>query len=119
MATTTHTRVKKAQRGQTIILVAIALASLVAMAALAIDVVTLYSARSEAQNAADAAALAGAKSFVDTGVTTDPTNLTLKTLAQATATPNTGKENRKIRSLNSYRHLGVPIRGEIKSRRSD
>jgi hypothetical protein len=39
------------------------------MAALAIDVVTLYVARSEAQRAADAAALAGAKAFATTGFT--------------------------------------------------
>ena len=35
------------ERGQTIILVAISIVSLLAMAALAIDVVTLYAARSE------------------------------------------------------------------------
>ena len=46
------------ERGQTIILVAIALVSLLAMAALAIDVTTLYVARGEMQRAADAAALA-------------------------------------------------------------
>lgn len=61
------------------ILVAISLVSLLAMAALAIDVVTLYVARSEIQRAADAAALAGAKAVADSGVTTLPpgdTNLT-------------------------------------------
>jgi hypothetical protein len=42
------------------------------MAALAIDVVTLYTARSEIQRAADAAALAGAKAVADSGVTTLP-----------------------------------------------
>jgi hypothetical protein len=52
------------------ILVAISLVSLLAMAALAIDVVTLYVARSEIQRAADAAALAGAKAVADSGVTT-------------------------------------------------
>ena len=46
------------ERGQTIILVAVALVSLLAMAALAIDVTTLYVARGEMQRAADAAALA-------------------------------------------------------------
>jgi hypothetical protein len=58
------------QQGQTIILVAISLVSLLAMAALAIDVVTLYVARSEIQRAADAAALAGAKAIADSGITT-------------------------------------------------
>jgi hypothetical protein len=60
------------ERGQTIVLVAISLVSLLAMAALAIDVVTLYAARSEIQRAADAAALAGAKAIADSGVTTLP-----------------------------------------------
>lgn len=54
------------------ILVAISLVSLLAMAALAIDVVTLYVARSEIQRAADAAALVGAKAIADSGVTTLP-----------------------------------------------
>ena len=73
------------ERGQTIVLVAIALVSLLGMAALAIDVTTLYVARSEMQRAADAAALAGAKAFVDSGVTTDP-SAARQTLAQTMAT---------------------------------
>lgn len=56
------------------------------MAALAIDVVTLYVARSEIQRAADAAALAGAKGIADSGVTTlppgDPNLATATTLAR-------------------------------------
>src|ERR1017187_5655681 len=44
-----------------------------AMAALSIDVVTLYTARSEAQLAADAAALAGARVLANSGMTSDPT----------------------------------------------
>jgi hypothetical protein len=43
------------------------------MAALAIDVVTLYTARSEAQLAADAGALAGARVLANSGMTSDPT----------------------------------------------
>lgn len=74
------------ERGQTIILVAVSLVTLLAMAALAIDVVTLYVARGEMQRAADAAALAGAKAFVDSGVTSDPTNATRQALAQTMAT---------------------------------
>ena len=54
-------RQRRQERGQTILLVAISLVSLLAMAALAIDVVTLYVASSQIQRAADAAALAGAK----------------------------------------------------------
>lgn len=59
----------RGERGQTIVLVAISIVSLLAMAALAIDVVTLYVARSEIQRAADAAALAGAKAIADSGIT--------------------------------------------------
>jgi hypothetical protein len=81
---------RSGERGQTIILVAVSLVSLLAMAALAIDVVTLYVARSEMQRAADAAALAGAKAFVDSGVTslatTDPNYATVQGLAQTMAT---------------------------------
>src|SRR5271157_5514947 len=44
-----------------------------AMAALSIDVVTLYTARSEAQLAADAAALAGARALANSGATSDTT----------------------------------------------
>lgn len=80
---------RSGQRGQTIILVAVSLVSLLAMAALAIDVVTLYVARSEMQRAADAAALAGAKAFVDSGVTslatTDPNYVAVQGLAQTMA----------------------------------
>lgn len=83
-------RRRSGERGQTIILVAVSLVSLLAMAALAIDVVTLYVARSEMQRAADAAALAGAKAFVDSGVTslatTDPNYATVQGLAQTMAT---------------------------------
>jgi len=60
------------------------------MAALAIDVVTLYVARSEIQRAADAAALAAAKAIADSGVTslqaTDPHLPAAQTLAQNMAT---------------------------------
>jgi hypothetical protein len=75
-----------AERGQTIILVAVAMVGLLGMVALAIDVVTLYVARSEMQRAADAAALAGAKAFVESGYTSDPTNITRQALAQNMAT---------------------------------
>src|SRR5947207_9533473 len=69
------------QKGQTIALVAVSMVSFVAMGALAIDLTSLYSAHGEIQRAADAAALAGAKAFVDSGVTTDPGNSNLRTIA--------------------------------------
>ena len=47
---------------------------------------SLYAARGEIQRAADAAALAGAKAFVDSGVTTDPAlQAVAQTMAQAYA----------------------------------
>ena len=49
-------RISNQQRGQTIALVAISMISFIVMAALAIDLTSLYSARSEIQRAADAAA---------------------------------------------------------------
>jgi Flp pilus assembly protein TadG len=75
-------RVRKNERGQTLILVALCIVSLLGMAALAIDVVSLYAARSECQRAADAAALAGAEAFVSSGATT---NSSQQTLAQTMA----------------------------------
>ena len=74
------------ERGQTIALMAVAMVSVLAMAALAIDLTTLYVAHGEIQRAADAAALAGAKAFVDSGITTSPSNNALQTLAQTMAT---------------------------------
>ena len=66
------TRSGKGEQGQTIVLVAVSLFAILSMAALAIDVTTLYVASTEAQQAADAAALAGAKAFVTSGYTTHP-----------------------------------------------
>ncbi len=58
------------ERGMTLVMVAFALVALLGFAALAIDLAFLYVARSEAQRAADAAALAGAKEFQVSGFTT-------------------------------------------------
>ena len=70
-------RNRKGERGVTIVITAVAMVVMLAMATLAIDVVTLYVASSEAQKNADAAALAGAKVFVSSGFTSwqlgDPT----------------------------------------------
>jgi hypothetical protein len=78
------------ESGQTILLVALAIVSLLGMAALAIDVVTLYVARTEIQRAADAAALAGAKAIADSAVTSldasSPNLSAAQTLAQNMAT---------------------------------
>ena len=64
--------VRKNEQGVIITLVAVFLLGVVgAMAALSIDVVTLYTARSEAQLAADAAALAAARVLANSGATSD------------------------------------------------
>lgn len=61
------------EQGIVILLVAVVLLFVVgAMAALSIDVVTFYTARSEAQLAADSAALAGARVLANSGMTSDP-----------------------------------------------
>jgi len=62
------------ERGATIVLVALAMVAIIAMAALSIDVITLYLAREEAQHSADTAALAAARILSISGVTGDPAN---------------------------------------------
>jgi Flp pilus assembly protein TadG len=62
------------EHGVIITLVAVFMLAVVgAMAALSIDVVTIYTARSEAQLAADAGALAGARVLANSGMTSAPT----------------------------------------------
>jgi len=70
----------KKQEGFVIVVVAIALIVLVGFLALAIDIGVLYSARTSAQGVADAAALAGAYTYID-----NPTAPNLSQLAQDSA----------------------------------
>ncbi|HKW67931.1 MAG TPA: pilus assembly protein TadG-related protein [Terriglobales bacterium] len=60
----------RSQRGSTLIVAVAALLMLLGMAGFAIDALTLYVSRTDAQRAADAAALAGAKIFVSSACTT-------------------------------------------------
>ncbi len=53
------------ERGSVTVLVALSMTALVGLLALGIDLGALFNARSEAQRAADAAALAGASAFLD------------------------------------------------------
>ena len=53
------------ERGSVTVMVALTITALIAMFALAIDLSALFDARSEAQRAADAAALAGASAFLE------------------------------------------------------
>ncbi len=73
------------ERGVTLALVAVALVAIIAMAALSIDIGTLYTAKAEAQRAADAAALAAARVISMSGITGDPGNTS--GLWQATCGP--------------------------------
>jgi Flp pilus assembly protein TadG len=60
------------ERGVTMVFVALAMVAIIAMAALTIDVITLYLAREEAQRSADQAALAAARILSVSGITGDP-----------------------------------------------
>jgi Flp pilus assembly protein TadG len=62
------------ERGVTMVFVALAMVAIIAMAALSIDVITLYLAKQEAQRSADSAALAAAKVLSVSGITGDPNN---------------------------------------------
>jgi Flp pilus assembly protein TadG len=62
------------QHGFTMALVTVALVAIIGMAALSIDIGTLYQAKAEAQRAADAGALAAARVISISGITGDPKN---------------------------------------------
>lgn len=64
------------ERGVTILLVAVAMVAIIGMAALSIDVITMYLAKEEAQRSADQAAVAAARILSISGLTGDPTNQT-------------------------------------------
>ena len=59
------------ERGVTMALVAITMVAIISMAALSIDIGTLYEAKAEAQRAADAAALTAARVISISGITGD------------------------------------------------
>jgi hypothetical protein len=83
------------QRGSTLMLSVVAIFLLLGMAAISIDFLTLYVARTDAQRAADAAALAGAKVFVSSGCTTaaDCTSGTTSTIVKREA-EDVGSQNK-------------------------
>src|ERR1700758_218080 len=82
------------ERGVTMLLVAVALVSVLAMAALAVDVLALYVARTEAQKAADAGALAAAKMFAFTGYTSNQAAITQAQLCVTGAAGSTAAANK-------------------------
>jgi Flp pilus assembly protein TadG len=67
-------QLRERERGFTMAFVALTMAVLISMAALSIDVATLYQAKAEAQRAADAAALTAARVISISGITGDPAN---------------------------------------------
>lgn len=110
---------KKQQReqGMTVAMLAIFIVGLFGMAALAIDLGILYTARTSAQHAADAAALAGAASFVSNPGALQP--LAAEEAAVATAGANyvLGKQvvisaaNVNVDILNRLVTVTVPLTG--------
>jgi Flp pilus assembly protein TadG len=64
-------RARYGERGVTMVLVAVAMVSIIGIAAWSIDLITLYLAREEAQRAADTAALTAARIISVSGITGD------------------------------------------------
>ena len=94
-----NTSHRKNERGITIVLVAFSLLALLGMAALAIDIASLYVARGEAQRAADGAALAGAKMFATSGYTSAPTSLASTDICQTFGPGATAAANRQAEAV--------------------
>src|SRR5216684_4208339 len=65
---------RTSESGVTMVLMALAMVAILAVAALSIDIVTLYLANAEAQRSADTAALAAARVLSISGMTGDPSN---------------------------------------------
>jgi Flp pilus assembly protein TadG len=74
------------ERGATLVIFTLSLFLLVGMGALGIDLASMYVARSESQQAADSAALAGAKYFVESGCVTNGNCNSIETVATGRAT---------------------------------
>jgi hypothetical protein len=94
-ALSAKTRKDNRERGATLFIAAASLLAILSMAGLAIDLVALYVGKSEAQRAADAAALAGASAFVSTGCASggvDCLSSSVEALATQKATA-TGAQN--------------------------
>jgi hypothetical protein len=87
------TRPGTQERGVSLLLVSILLVVVLGVAALSIDLASLYVARDDAQRTADAAALAGAKVFADTGCVTSSSCTSFQSRAQQSAIDVAG-ENR-------------------------
>jgi Flp pilus assembly protein TadG len=73
-------RLRKSERGQTLVITAVAMVAVLGMTVLAIDIVALYVAKDQAQTTADAAALAGAEALAISGTTSAPSTVPLSTV---------------------------------------
>jgi Flp pilus assembly protein TadG len=73
-------RLRKSERGQTLVITAVGMVAVLAMTVLAIDIVALYVAKDQVQATADAAALAGAEALAYSGTTSAPSVMPLSTV---------------------------------------
>lgn len=73
-------RLRKSERGVTLLITAVGMVSVLAITVLALDVVALYVAKDQAQATADAAALAGAQALAISGTTSAPSSVPLSTV---------------------------------------
>lgn len=73
-------RLRKGERGVTLLITAVSMVSVLAITVLALDVVALYVAKDQAQSTADAAALAGAEALANSGTTSAPSTVPLSTV---------------------------------------
>jgi uncharacterized membrane protein len=79
--TTRKVGLRNSQRGTIGVLVLVAIVALLGVAALAINLSSLYVAKNEAQRAADAAALAAAESVKDAGYFANPCGVSAASMA--------------------------------------
>src|SRR5712692_6664806 len=84
---------RKNERGVSLVMVSVGMVMLLALAGLAIDLVSLYLGRSEAQRSADAAALAGATVFVTSGCTSGGSGCSLTQTAATNEAISVGNKN--------------------------
>jgi hypothetical protein len=82
---TCRSRKLDGERGATFVIFTLSLFLLVGMGALSIDLASMYVARAESQQAADSAALAGAKYFVESGCVTNGNCGSFETVATGRA----------------------------------
>ncbi|MGH9650094.1 MAG: pilus assembly protein TadG-related protein, partial [Terriglobales bacterium] len=109
-------KTNRRQRGMTVAMLAIFIVGLFGMAALAIDLGILYTARTSAQHAADAAALAGALTFLNSAAA-QPTAAEEAAVATAGANFVLGKQvvitaaNVTVDTANRLVTVTVPLTG--------